>query len=70
MAATSRWGVAEIPHTLPWYFGLAILAVWVTLLVLIARVGRHLLASRAERRARTRHHPRRQSDEPRGELTS
>ena len=42
---------ADLPVTLPWYFGLAIVAVWVVLLAGIVGLVRRQLQQRAARRA-------------------
>jgi hypothetical protein len=47
----------ELPTGLPWYFGLAIAAVWLAVVVGAVRVALHLLRSRREARRDVRRRP-------------
>ena len=40
----------ELPTGLPWYFGLAIAAIWLAFVVGAVAIARHLLQARRERR--------------------
>ena len=46
----------DIPHTLPWWMVAAVVALWLTLVVGILSLVRHLLRARADRR-RTERRP-------------
>ena len=48
----------ELPTGLPWYFGLVIAAVWLTVVVGAVAIGRRLVRARRERRRAGDHHPR------------
>jgi len=44
----------DLPSTLPWYFSLAMVAVWAAMVVGIVVVGVWLLRARADRRPKAR----------------
>lgn len=43
----------ELPTGLPWYFGLAVGAVWLAVVVGVLVLGRHLLRAKFDRRRRS-----------------
>jgi hypothetical protein len=42
---------AALEHSLPWYFGVAVVGVWATLIVALLALFRYTRRARAERRA-------------------